>query len=200
VARSDTAGQILAAARSCLLAEGYSGLSTRRVADLAGVPLSQIHYHFGSRKGLVLALLDEENRRRVERQREMYGTATPLWKRYEQACDLLEDDLDSGYVRVLQEMMAAGWTDRAVADQVLGLLTAWFEVLQEVTREAQARFGTLGPLGPADVAMLIGLSFLGGESVILLGEPAWGDRVRGALRSVGDLIKQVEERAPDAVP
>ena len=30
-------------------ADGYANLSTRRVADSAGVPLSQIHYHFGSK-------------------------------------------------------------------------------------------------------------------------------------------------------
>ena len=36
----------------------------------------------------------------------------PLWQRYEQACDFLEDDLESGYVRVLQEMIAAGWSNR----------------------------------------------------------------------------------------
>ena len=41
---------------------------------------------------------------------------TPLWRRYEQACDFLEDDLESGYVRVLQEMIAAGWSTPEIAD------------------------------------------------------------------------------------
>src|SRR6185436_14862907 len=115
----ETADRIIQAARACLLADGYARLSTRRVADEAGVPLSQIHYHFGGKQGLVLAMLREENSRLVERQRRMYGADTPLWKRYDQACDLLDDDLASGYVRVLQEMIAAGWSDRAVAEQVL---------------------------------------------------------------------------------
>src|SRR5687767_9860800 len=156
-------------ARSCLLAEGYANLSTRKVAERAGVPLSQIHYHFGGKRGMVLALLDHENRRLVGRQRQMYASSEPLWKRYEQACEFLEEDLDSGYVRVLQEMMAAGWSDDEVARQVLAMLKSWFEVLEEVAREAEVRFGSLGPLVAADVAVLIGLSFLGGETVILLG-------------------------------
>jgi AcrR family transcriptional regulator len=50
-----------AAARSRLLADGHAGLSTRKVAEEAGVPLSQLHYHFGSKQGLVLALFEEEN-------------------------------------------------------------------------------------------------------------------------------------------
>ncbi len=56
-ATADTRGAIVAAARSCLLADGYANLSTRRVADAAEVPLSQIHYHFGSKRQLILAVL-----------------------------------------------------------------------------------------------------------------------------------------------
>src|SRR6266702_3739384 len=106
------------AARSRLLADGYAGLSTRKVAMEAGVPLSQVHYHFGSKGGLILALLEEENRRRLERQSRMYAEDRPLWQRYEQACDFLEDDLDSGYVRVLQEMIAAGWSNDQIGEAV----------------------------------------------------------------------------------
>jgi AcrR family transcriptional regulator len=190
---NDTPTRIIEAARSCLLADGYAGLSTRRVADSAGVPLSQIHYHFGGKQGLILDLLDRENRRLVDRQRLMYGEEAPLWKRYEQACDLLDDDLASGYVRVLQEMIAAGWSDAAVAREVLVLLQAWFEVLTDVAREAEARFGSLGPLTAEDIAGLIGLSFLGGEAIILLGDEQRGRQARGWLRSVGKLIRQREE-------
>jgi AcrR family transcriptional regulator len=188
-----TSLRIIEAARTCLLSDGYAALSTRRVAEAAGVPLSQIHYHFRSKQGVILALLDHENRQLVARQRTMYGSDTPLWKRYEQACDFLDDDLASGYVRVLQEMIAAGWSDRDVARRVLELLEAWFEVLREVSREAERRFGSLGPLRADHVAMLIGLSFLGGEAVILLGGEDWAAEVRAGLRSVGSLIRHFEE-------
>ncbi|HEY8557517.1 MAG TPA: TetR family transcriptional regulator, partial [Actinomycetes bacterium] len=50
----DTRTLILDAARSRLLADGYAGLSTRKVAEEAGVPVSQLHYHFGSKQGLIL--------------------------------------------------------------------------------------------------------------------------------------------------
>lgn len=188
-----TADRIIEAARTCLLTDGFAALSTRRVADRAGVPLSQIHYHFGGKQGVVLALLDHENRQLVQRQVRMYGAETPLWKRYEQACDFLDDDLASGYVRVLQEMIAAGWSDPQVAARVATMLDAWFFVLVEVATEAEARFGSLGPLRPTDVAGLVGLSFLGGEAVILLGGEEWSTRVRGWLRSVSDLIRGFEE-------
>ncbi|GAA1555992.1 hypothetical protein GCM10009827_091000 [Dactylosporangium maewongense] len=189
----NTQGRIIEAARTCLLADGYAALSTRRVAERAGVPLSQIHYHFGGKQGVILALLDHENQQLVARQVRMYGAETPLWKRYEQACDFLDDDLASGYVRVLQEMIAAGWSDPQVAARVTAMLEAWFAVLVQVSTEAEQRFGSLGPMRPGDVAGLIGLSFLGGEAVVLLGSEEWSGRVRGWLRSVGDLIRHFEE-------
>jgi AcrR family transcriptional regulator len=190
---SDTQSRILAAARTCLLADGYSGLSTRRVADRAGVPLSQIHYHFGSKKSLVIALLERENQMLLERQRELYGTETALWKRYQQACDYLDDDLASGYVRVLQEMIAAGWSDEELAQQVLALLTGWYEVLRQVAEEAEAKFGSLGPFTAEDIAGLVAVSFIGGEALILLGDEAWAGKVRRWLRSITTLIRAFEE-------
>jgi AcrR family transcriptional regulator len=193
-----TSVQILEAARGRLLADGYAHLSTRRVADAAGVPLSQIHYHFGGKQGMMVALLEHENRKLIERQREMYGAEAPLWKRYEQACDFLEDDLASGYVRVLQEMVAAGWSDTELAGQVIVMLRAWVDVLEHVAREAEERFGTLGPFTAGDVAVLVGLSFLGGETFILLGDEGWNTRIRAALRAVGELIRQVEEGSGSA--
>ena len=65
---SQTSRAILEAARRCLLAEGFAATSTRKVASEAGVPLSQVHYHFGSKGGLMLALLEAEDRRRLARQ------------------------------------------------------------------------------------------------------------------------------------
>ncbi|GIH07015.1 hypothetical protein Rhe02_50820 [Rhizocola hellebori] len=191
----ETSTMIMESARTCLLADGYAGLSTRKVADRAGVPLSQIHYHFGGKRGMVLALLDYENQLLVGRQRQMYAATAPLWQRYEQACEFLDDDLASGYVRVLQEMVAAGWSDDAVAQQVLGMLQSWMDLLETVAREAETRFGSLGPFTAADIATLIGLAFLGGETLILLGDNDWTERVRGSLRRVTELIRALEESA-----
>ena len=75
------------------------------------------------------------------------------------------------------------------------MLDVWFDVLREVAGAAAERFGSLGPFTPADVANLIGLSFLGGEAVILLGDEEAGRRVRAWLRSVGALIRLLEEAA-----
>ena len=192
---SDTRAAILDAARRRLLEDGHRGLSTRKVAESAGLPLSQLHYHFGSKQGLLLAVLEAEDQRRLQRQTRMYAGDRPLWERYEQACDFLEDDLDSGYVRVLQEMIAEGWSNPAVGDAVRTLLRGWYSLLTEVAVEAEARLGSLGPFTAAEMATLIGNSFLGSESLILLGFDRDELPVRAALRRVGVLIRQLETDA-----
>ena len=117
-AEQSTRNSILEAAKEALLENGYAALSTRAIAQRAGVPLSQIHYHFGTKQNLVLEVLAVENRRLLERQTRMYHSEMPFWKQWEQACDFLDDDLASGYVRVLQEMTAAGWADGEIAAAV----------------------------------------------------------------------------------
>jgi AcrR family transcriptional regulator len=183
----------LAAAKTSLLQVGYARLSTRVIAETAGVPLSQIHYHFGSKQKLVLELLEQENRRLLGRQAAMFGSDMPLWKQWEQACDFLDDDLESGYVRVLQEMVAAGWSDAEIAASVGQDIRGWFDLLSGVARRAQERIGTLGPFTPEEVAALAGLSFLGAETVILLGLDDAAIPARSALRTIGDVLRTLEE-------
>jgi len=184
---------IIEAARRRLLADGYAGMSTRKVAEEAEVPLSQLHYYFGSKGGLILALFEEENQRRLERQTLMYAEDAPLWQRYERACDFLEDDLDSGYVRVLQEMVAAGWSNGDIRDAVRELLVGWYELLTGVAREAERRHGPLGPFTAEEVATLVGTIFIGAEALILLGFDRQVLPIRSAVRRIGVLIRQLEE-------
>jgi AcrR family transcriptional regulator len=194
VAISDgTRAVILQAARDALHDSGYSGLSTRRIAEAAGVPLSQIHYHFGSKQGLVLAVLEDENQRRLDRQQAMYGEDMPLWKQWEQACDYLEDDLASGYVRVLQEMMAAGWSNPEIGQAVRDMLGQWFVLLTGVVDRARERLGGLGPFSADEAGVLVGAPFLGVEAMILLGFSEAQIPTRSALRKFGEVIRTLEE-------
>jgi AcrR family transcriptional regulator len=191
---ADTRQVILEAARTCLLRSGFSNLSTRAVAEEAGVGTGHLHYHFGSKHNLVLAVLDAENARLLARQEQMYESEAPLWKQWEQACDFLEDDLRSGYVQILQEMIAAGWTDPGIAERVRAMLEGWYELLTEVAERAERELGTFGPFTPREIAVLAGDAFIGAESLLLLGMSDETVPHRSALRRVGELIRLVEER------
>jgi AcrR family transcriptional regulator len=199
-AAADTRGSILAAARACLLADGYANLSTRHVADAAEVPLSQIHYHFGSKRQLILAVLEAETERLLERQRQMFDAPEPLWVRWELACDFLDADIASGYVRILQEMIAAGWSDAQVAAAVREMVGGWYRVLADMARHEQERGVDLGGFTPDEVSALMGTPFLGAEELILLGVTESTLPIRSALRKVGALLRRIAEPESDLEP
>jgi AcrR family transcriptional regulator len=195
-ASAQTRTRILEAARSCLLADGYANLSTRHVAEAADVPLSQIHYYFGSKQELILAVLAAENEQLLERQRGMFDAPEPLWVRWDLACDYLETDLESGYVRILQEMIAAGWADAEVASALRGLLGGWYRVLADVAQREHDRGGDLGGFTPDEIAALMGTPFLGAEELILLGVTESTLPIRSALRKVGLLLRGIAAPSP----
>ena len=197
-ATAETRTAILAAARERLLADGYANLSTRSVADAAKVPLSQIHYHFGSKLQLILAVLAAENDRLLERQAAMFGSPEPLWVRWNLACDFLDDDIASGYVRILQEMIAAGWSDPEVAASVREMIGGWYRVLADAARREIEAGADLGGLTAEEVAALMGTPFLGAEELILLGVAESTLPLRSALRKVGVILQKLA--APNEQP
>jgi len=192
LAQGDTATRILMAARTCLLRDGYAAMSTRKVAEEARVPLSQIHYHYGSRDDLILSLLRADNERLLERQGALFSSDIPLSEQWSIACDYLDEDVESGYVRVLQEMMAAGWSSDLVGKEMRQMLEGWNGVLYDVAERARSRGTSLGVFTSEEVAALVSSAFLGAESMLLLGMESDGLPLRRALRKVGELIAHVD--------
>jgi hypothetical protein len=125
----------------------------------------------------------------------MYADDTPLWRRYEQACDFLEEDLESGYVRVLQEMTAAGWSTPAIAERVRAMKQGWYDLLTEVVTKASERLDGIGPFTAAELATLIACAFYGAEEDLLLGFDRHRVPIRSALRRVAELFRRAEEGA-----
>src|ERR1041384_4150510 len=94
-----TRDRLIEAARDVLVAHGHAGTSTRAVADAAGVNLSQVHYHFGGRQGLLIEVFRRENEALLARQNALFTAPGPLSEKWRIACDFLDEDPHSGYVR-----------------------------------------------------------------------------------------------------
>lgn len=65
---TDTRQALLDAAERAILEDGFARASTRRIAAQAEVPLSLLHYHFGGKESLLVALVErtaERNRAAV---------------------------------------------------------------------------------------------------------------------------------------
>jgi len=191
--KAETSITLLEAAKKVLRQHGYSGLSTRDVAMAAGVPLSQIHYHFGSKQGLVLALFEHLNAQLLDRQSAMFGDAAlKLSEQWDLACDYLDDDIASGYVRALQELIAASWADATVAKVIRAAIMGWVDLIVGAVRKAEGELGGLGPFTPEEIGALVANAFIGAESLYLLGIEKKGTPVRQALQRFGDLIRIAE--------
>ena len=193
---SETQLALLEAAKAALRKRGFAGLSTREVAAAAGVPLSQIHYHFGSKQGLVLALFEHLNAQLFARQAHLFGDpALNLAEQWDRACDYLDEDIASGYVRVMHELGAAGWSDPEVARAVRTAILGWVRLVTAVAERVEARFGGFGPFSAEEVGALVSNAFMGAESLILGGIERSRIPVRQSLRRVGDLIRLMEHQA-----
>ena len=180
------------AAEQCLQEDGYAALSTRGVAERAEMPLSQIHYHFGSKQGLLLALYEYLNTRLLERQQVMFEKNLPLSEQWQLASDYLDEDMASGYVRVLQELTAAGWSNPEIAAAIRQNQQGWIDLLTGVARRWAADRPSIGPFTPDGLANLVASLFLGIEARLLLQDKNQ-DIVLQSLRDVGHFLKTVED-------
>jgi AcrR family transcriptional regulator len=184
--------KILEAARATLLEGGTSATSTRSVAQRAEVPLSLVHYHFGSKNDLLAAVLEHENELLLERQRALYAAPGPLAEKWRTACAFLDEDLRSGYVRVLWELWAAGLSDEKLAERWRASMGEWRRLLESVVASwAEERTITL-PLPARAMATLITNIFQGVEVELLAGVNEAEASHREVLDAIGSLIERAE--------
>jgi AcrR family transcriptional regulator len=189
-----TRDRIIDAARAVLIEKGHAHTSTRAVADRAGVRLSLVHYHFGGRQGLLVEVLDRENEQLLERQRELFAAPGPLAEKWRTACDLLDEDVGSGYVRLLWELWSAGLADPELAAGWRAATAGWRDLLAEVFADWAATIDADLPLSPRALASFTANLFQGIEIEMLAGVPESDAPHREVLDAVGALIAQAEAR------
>jgi AcrR family transcriptional regulator len=193
VVRGDaTRAQILEAAREMLRHEGYAATTMRAVAERAGVQLSLVHYHFGGKRQLLVAVLEHENARLLERQQELYTGREPLAEKWRTACGYLQEDLRSGYVRILWELWAAGLADDELAQRWRETMAGWRALLEEVATRWSDEAGVELPIPPRAVATLVANAFQGAEVELLAGVSEEEAPHYEALEAVAGLIERLE--------
>lgn len=62
----DTREKLLAAAKKIFAEKGYAGATVKEIADLAGVNISLISYHFNGKEGLLRACVEQFGRERLK--------------------------------------------------------------------------------------------------------------------------------------
>jgi AcrR family transcriptional regulator len=196
-----TRTQLLAAATDVLREHGYAATTMRAVADRADVRLSLVHYHFGSKQALLVAVLEGLTEQLLERQTAMFSDERSFAEQWRTACDYLREDIRSGYVRILWELWAAGLADPELAARWRATQRGWRELIIARLERLQAEHETIElPMRPPALAALIGNLFEGAETEILAGVPEHESPHLEALEALATLIAGVEHRDHSATP
>jgi len=189
---SATNDQIVSAAQRVLVRDGGAGLSTRSVAAEADVSLSLIHYHFGSREGLLLAVLDEMNAALIKRQQGLYERSDLAFsEKWRQAVAFYRADLKSGYVRILLELAAEGFSNPQLASRVRLAMRDWRDLLIGVATTALPK-SRRSLVEPEELGSIIVSFWYGMELQHLLGVPEEDGHLWHALETIGRLLERWE--------
>jgi AcrR family transcriptional regulator len=160
---ADTRVRIVQAAIETLRREGYAGASARAIAATGGFNQALIFYHFGSVRDVLIAALDRTSEERMEAYRVAAAEATDLVELTRVAGRIYREDLASGHVKVMVELIAGASSDPELAPAIVARVEPWIAF----AREQVARFAETSPLGsmapPEDVAYAVVALFLGLE-------------------------------------
>ncbi len=134
-ARETSEAALLDATERLLVERGHGGITTRRVAEAAGVNHGLVHYYFGSMENLLARVLERFTERLIARQRAMYAAELPFIEKWRQAVRYLDDDRD--YQKVWYELQALAWNHPELRGPVARVRDEWYAVLTEAFEQAR---------------------------------------------------------------
>jgi AcrR family transcriptional regulator len=144
-ARSAAEEALLDAAERLLVDVGYAGITTRRLADEAGVNHGLVHYYFGSNENLLVRALERFTERLIARQGELYAADVPFVEKWRTAMRYLVSE-DVTYEKVWLELQALAWNNADLRARLARVNAEWRAVLTEAFEEPHRELGIELPL------------------------------------------------------
>ncbi len=144
-ARSSAEEALLDAAERLLVEVGYPGITTRRLADEAGVNHGLVHYYFGSNENLLVRALERFTERLITRQRELYTADVPFIEKWRTAMRYLISE-DVTYEKVWLELQALAWNDSGLRERLSRVNDEWRAVLTDAFEQPHRELGIEMPL------------------------------------------------------
>jgi AcrR family transcriptional regulator len=198
VSTSSTRTRIVDAALETLREEGFAGTTARAIAARGEFNQALIFYHFGS----VAALLLEAFRATSEEQVAKYNAAAAevgsLSDLVEIARRLHEEDIESGAVTVVTQLMAAAASDPEAGRAMLDRFEGWIGLVENALRGA-LESNPLGALVPVrQSAYAICAMFLGIELMSRL-DPERSEAEQ-VFTMMGTMAQLAQELLPKVLP
>jgi AcrR family transcriptional regulator len=179
VARSAAEGALLDAAERLLVEVGHAGITTRRVAEEAGVNHGLVHYYFGSIENLLVRVLERFTAELTARQRAMYATDVPFIDKWRQAMRYLVGE-DVAYEKIWFELQVLAWNRPDLRERVAHVNDEWRSVLLEAFEEPHRAYGI-----PMPLEALVSLVITFNEGIIL-------ERLSGIITGHAELLDWID--------
>jgi len=160
---AQTRAALIAGAIAALREVGYAGASAREIAARAGCNQALVFYHFGSVSGLLLAALDDISARRLAAYTGLLARSSSLADLIDSARAIFHEDLESGHVAVLVEMITGAASTPGLGEQVAERLAPWRTFAAEAVRQGLAGSPVEALLPADDLAHAVVAGFLGLE-------------------------------------
>ena len=151
---------------------GHAGITTRRLAEEAGVNHGLVHYYFGSNENLLARALERFTERMIERQRAMYASDEPFIEKWRTAMRFLVSE-DLRYEKIWLELQALAWNDPRLRARLARVNDEWRSVLTEAFADPHRELGIEMPL---DALVSLVMTFNTGLIVERLGGVETGHR------------------------
>jgi len=180
----------LDAAERLLVRVGYAGITTRKVAEEAGLNHGLVHYYFGSMQELLLQVLERFTDRLIERQREMYAAPGPFIDKWRAAMNYLDEDEKSGYAKLWYELQAMGWNDPEMRKRVVNITRAWYDVINEALTKAMDEYDLDRSIFSSEAIVALVGTFNMGIHLQRLSGVYWGHRE--LLKSIDSFLELLE--------
>ena len=183
---ANTRRALVDAAIETLKEHGFSGASARAIADRAELNQGLVFYHFGSVANLLLAALDAVSESRMVRFSAAVTSVSSPAGLMDVAAQIFREDLDTGHVTVLVEMIAGASSTPGLGAEVASRIAPWFTFTQNAIDSTFGASPFASLLPSDDLAYTIVALFLGLEMLTHLD----GDRERalGVFRHAQQLV------------
>ena len=139
-ARAAAEEALLDAAERLLADVGYAGVTTRRLAQEAGINHGLVHYYFGSNENLLVQALERFTERQITRQRELYAADLPFADKWRTAMHYLVSE-DVSYQKIWLELQALAWNNPDIRARLVRVNAEWRAVLTEAFEQPRRELG-----------------------------------------------------------
>ena len=144
-ARTAAEEALLDAAERLLVSVGYAGITTRKLADEAGINHGLVHYYFGSNENVLVRVLERFTGRLITRQRVLYAADLPFADKWRTAMHYLVSE-DVSYQKIWLELQALAWNNPDVKAHLIRVNAEWRSVLTEAFEQPRRELGIALPL------------------------------------------------------